>query len=311
MDFIPLSILVIDKSSTTSQLLISLLSQHETVLYINKAENFHEATHEIIDKDVNSIFIDPYSFGLDKASSFIFELRKRHPSVVFVLFTNVAQAERNSKEFYRGERSRFAHYYKLDKLTSIESFKEESVAMLSALQSDLNGRMPEREQLKIKAKYYELSNAADRVNPADSKASKNEIKLKSVFVSYRFAEEEYINGLTDYLTENGFHVITGKSANIYIGKYVIERIKESTYFLCLMTRDEEKVNGKFTTSTWLLEEKGVALALNKPIVLMIEDGVEDIGGLQGDWQRIHFAPKGFLLAVSKAIKQLKSYSGEN
>ena len=96
---------------------------------------------------------------------------------------------------------------------------------------------------------------------------------------------------------------------LIIGRAVIDRIKESEYFLCLMTKNKEKTDGTFTASPWLLEEKGVALALGKQIVLMIEEGVDDFGGLQGDWQRIHFGPKGFLKAALEASQQLASYSG--
>jgi hypothetical protein len=59
-----------------------------------------------------------------------------------------------------------------------------------------------------------------------------------------------------------------------------------------------------------LEEKGAALAFGKPIVLMIEEGVTDFGGLQGDWQRIHFGAKGFLSAALQAVQQLNEYSGK-
>jgi hypothetical protein len=76
-----------------------------------------------------------------------------------------------------------------------------------------------------------------------------------------------------------------------------------------MTKDKEKVDGTFFTSPWLIEEKGVAFAYQKPLVLMIEEGVTDFGGLQGDWQGIDFTPKGFLKAAQKAVKQLKSYTG--
>ena len=38
-------------------------------------------------------------------------------------------------------------------------------------------------------------------------------------------------------------------------------------------------------------------------------GVDDFGALQGDWQRIHFGPKGFLKASLEAVQQLASYSG--
>jgi hypothetical protein len=55
----------------------------------------------------------------------------------------------------------------------------------------------------------------------------------------------------------------------------------------------------------------VALALGKPIVLMIEEGVTDIGGRQGDWQRLHFGSKGFLTSALQAVEQLNSYSGRS
>lgn len=58
-----------------------------------------------------------------------------------------------------------------------------------------------------------------------------------------------------------------------------------------------------------LEEKGAALAFGKPLVLMIEEGVTEFGGLQGDWQRIHFGGKGFLKAALEAVEQLKSWAG--
>jgi hypothetical protein len=76
-----------------------------------------------------------------------------------------------------------------------------------------------------------------------------------------------------------------------------------------MTCADAKADGTFTTSPWLLEEKGVALAFGKPLVLMVEEGVTDFGGLQGDWQRIHFGAKGFLTATLEAVAQLKSYVG--
>ena len=130
-----------------------------------------------------------------------------------------------------------------------------------------------------------------------------------MFFSYCFAETEYAEGLIPLLEERGFRVITGQRSNTYISRAIIDRIRNCEYFLCLMTRDKEKTDGTFTTSPWLLEEKGVALALGKQIVLMVEEGVDDFGGLQGDWQRIHFGPKGFLKAALEAARQLASYSG--
>jgi hypothetical protein len=104
-------------------------------------------------------------------------------------------------------------------------------------------------------------------------------------------------------------VTIGSPVNTYVSQAVLQRISEANYFVCLMTRDKEKVDGNYTTSPWLLEEKGAALALKKPVVLLVEHGVDEFGGLQGDWQRIHFGPKGYLNAALQAVGQLNSYAG--
>ena len=69
-------------------------------------------------------------------------------------------------------------------------------------------------------------------------------------------------------------------------------------------------DGKYTTSPWLLEEKGAALALEKPIVLMIEEGVSEVGRLEGDLQSIRFKPHAFLNASLDAVDRLESYSSQ-
>jgi hypothetical protein len=104
--------------------------------------------------------------------------------------------------------------------------------------------------------------------------------------------------------------VTGEQTSGYIGRSVIERIRQSRYFLSLITRVGEKTDGTFTCSPWLLEEKGVALAFDKRIVMLVEDGVTDYGLMQGDWERIHFDTKSFSVAAIRAINQIKSYRGD-
>jgi hypothetical protein len=151
-----------------------------------------------------------------------------------------------------------------------------------------------------------IASLATRPSPASAR-----VVPRSVFLSHRFAETEYVEGLIKLLEQHGFIVVTAKTTNTYVSKAILDKIKSCQYFLCLMSRDEGKADGTFTSSPWLLEEKGAALAFGKPIVLMIEEGVSDYGGLQGDWQRIHFGPKGFLSAALQAVEQLKSYAGDN
>jgi hypothetical protein len=131
-------------------------------------------------------------------------------------------------------------------------------------------------------------------------------RKKVIFVSYRFADEEYASGLIDLLQQSGFQVVCGIDSVDSISRTILQRIKDCDYFVCVMTRNQLKTDGTFTTSPWLLEEKGAALALGKPLVLLVEEGVTDVGGLQGDWQRIHFTAKSFLKGALQAVRQLKA-----
>ncbi|HEV3038592.1 MAG TPA: hypothetical protein VHA33_12530 [Candidatus Angelobacter sp.] len=110
------------------------------------------------------------------------------------------------------------------------------------------------------------------------------------------------------LKHEKFEVMTGGSASTFISQAILDRIKACDMFLCLMTRDELKVDSTYTTSPWLLQETGAAVALGKPLVLMVQDGVSGIGGLQADWQRIHFTDKTFLRAALDALQQLEFQS---
>jgi len=136
------------------------------------------------------------------------------------------------------------------------------------------------------------------------------VRANTVFLSCRFADIQYIDGLKALLLDAGFDVITGDNASGSVGHTILERIRESEFFVSLMTRNERKEDGTFTTSPWLLEEKGAALAFGKYLVILIEKGVTDFGGLQGDWQVHHFVAKSFTAAALKAVKQLKSAAGQ-
>jgi hypothetical protein len=153
-----------------------------------------------------------------------------------------------------------------------------------------------------------IDEVLDRL-PADN--PERSTRANSVFLSCRFADIQYIDGLKALLADAGFGIITGDSADGYISQTILQRIRDAEYFVSLMTRHEQKADGTFTTSPWLLEEKGAALAFGKYLVLLIEEGVTDFGGLQGDWQRHHFAEKGFTAAALKAVKQLQAAASDS
>lgn len=321
-DEIPLKVLICDGDPSASTSLQRALDDEPAVLTVKQVDSTNEAQRQVRVSEFNTIFIDPLTLGIEAASSFIFDIRKSQPEIVFVLYVDRARAERQRASFYGGERQRFSHYYTLDKQTPVSAFVDEVLAMIRLCQSYLSWGMTEASLERLRSEAAKATNRASLESRAllhavdesllrftRSPPERGPTLTRTVFLSHRFAEEEYVKGLTRLLYESGFEAVTGKSSNTFVGRSVIDRIREASFFLCLMTRADAKTDGTFTTSPWLLEEKGVALAFSKPLVLMVEEGVSDFGGLQGDWQRIHFGAKGFLTAALEAVAQLKSYVG--
>lgn len=325
---IPLKVMIVDPYEASSQILAQTLGAiKKTVLSVLQVRSLPEAKEALAGNDVNTIFIDPISLGIDETSEFIMDIRKLFPSIVFILYLDLSMMEHMRTGFFGGEGKRLVHYFRLDKLSPIASFPDEVRAIIRACQGDLSISLTDEKITKLQSELTAIQSATtattatipinmlqeiqEQLESIKARQPKEEIpvKPKTVFLSYRFAENEYVEGLTTLLKRDGFEISTGLSASTYISQAILERIRSCEFFVCLMTRADEKKDGTYTTSPWLLEEKGAALAMGKRIVLMVEDGVDDIGGLQGDWQRIHFTAKSFTSASIRAVDQLKSYSG--
>ena len=330
MQIIPLKILVVDPDKSSATLLVDLLkAMKESVISVHYVAVTLKAAEILENEDINTIIIDPFALGLEKTSKFIFEVRKRYPSIVFSLYVDFNAISR-TPDFYDGERRRFKHYYKLDKGIRSSAFRGELSSIINSCQEYLSSELTQEKIAQLESELSSLRENAEEEQSSSVNVSLNTLekieeqiknltsliqpkqekisaKEKSVFLSYRFADKEYVNGLRELLEKEGFSVATGEHNNTYISQGILTKIMDSEFFVCLMTKEAEKKDGSFTTSPWLLEEKGAALALKKMIVLMIEEGVTDFGGLQGDWQRIHFTPQSFTSAVLRAIDQLKSY----
>lgn len=132
-------------------------------------------------------------------------------------------------------------------------------------------------------------------------------KRKVVFLAYQFKDRELAKGLRLLLQNNGFTPLDGENLPERISKGILKRIKQSSSFIAIITKRDELSDGGYTTSSWLLEEKGAALMVNKTVILMVEQGVNDhyIGYLQSDSQRIHFDRNSFANKMWDVINQLK------
>lgn len=322
---IPLRVLVADQDTPSTRVLMDALRSAKGVTNVILVQNLDEAPGRLRADYMNTVFIDPLSFGIDNSSAFIFATRKALPEIVFVLFQDQERVEENREQFFHGERRRFAHYYRLDKRTPLDAFNDELAAVTRLCQYDLSWRMsPENLRRLLDQTSKETKTATGNYSTHRPAIDSNDVPRlttrpqrfgveNTVFVSHRFAvaDEGYVQGLTRHLKDKGFVVTTGKLATGYISQAVIQRIRDAEFFLCLLTRADAKLDGTYTASAWLHQELGAAIAFGKPVVIMVEEGVTDFGGLQGDVQRIHFADKGFMTAALDAADILRAYSGRD
>jgi hypothetical protein len=120
--------------------------------------------------------------------------------------------------------------------------------------------------------------------------------VRVVFVGHTFAinDRPLVEQVKRTLRNAKFSVITGEppEARSVAGK-VRERIDSSDIFVALLTRRHRIAGGRWTTSPWVIEEKGYALGRNmhRPVIIMVEEGItvpDEIGGVGGDIGYISF-----------------------
>lgn len=138
-----------------------------------------------------------------------------------------------------------------------------------------------------------LKQSRGRIINAASTDSKSTGLVRSVFVGQSFAlNDKLVNQcVRDTLTALGVKVVTGDEpkAGSISGK-VKRLIEDQSFFVGVFTRRDKVARKKeWTTSAWVIDEKAYALGLRKRLVLLKEQGVVSIGGIQGDYEYIEFS----------------------
>jgi hypothetical protein len=116
--------------------------------------------------------------------------------------------------------------------------------------------------------------------------------LLTAFVGQSFdASDEAVNKcVTDVLEALGVQVVTGEKPKAdLISAKVKGLIEQQSIFVGVFTRrDKVARKQEWTTSPWVIDEKAYAVGRQKPLILIKEQGIGSIGGIQGDYEYIEF-----------------------
>lgn len=140
--------------------------------------------------------------------------------------------------------------------------------------------------------------------------SSNFAKNKDIFLAHRFEERRLINEIKLYIEKNGYNWKEGKREDLgSISEDILTKIKRCGFFIAIMTKHEQlKERNEYTTSSWLIEEKGAALAFGHRPLIMVEEKINRhyVGFLQSDDEMIYFNRGNFEVKIVEALKKINN-----
>ena len=120
---------------------------------------------------------------------------------------------------------------------------------------------------------------------------------RTVFVSYSTNTGKlYFDSLKERLAKNDFEVHTGfarppdRDDGSVLGR-VLAQLRRCSLYCAILTKElevDDKGTKRWAPSVWTIEEKGMALALGKPFVLLIDEGIHDNFWLKTVPHKLHF-----------------------
>lgn len=135
------------------------------------------------------------------------------------------------------------------------------------------------------------------------------IREVPAFVGHSFddLDKPIVDQIIQIITKLGVQCESGRRAEaLSVSEKVRERISAAEIFVGIFTRRDEIRNGQYSTSPWVIEEKAAAIAANKPLLLFVENGVHEFGGLQGDYEYIPFDRNDLAPALIRAVDYILS-----
>ena len=154
--------------------------------------------------------------------------------------------------------------------------------------------------LKEREKVSMDSKEGVKVQGIESNYAKN----RHIFLAHGFTEDDLVEMLKKTIERYKYFWAEGKKNDL--GKFsaeILAKIKNCGFFLAIMTKHHELQGGSFTANSWLVEEKGAALAFGqRPIIMVEEDiGRHYVGSVQSDDEIIHFNRTDFGIKAEEVI----------
>jgi hypothetical protein len=113
-----------------------------------------------------------------------------------------------------------------------------------------------------------------------------------IFVGHSFntKDSSFIQPYLKFLEALGLDVVTGeKPKAMLVSEKVKKLIGAQDIFLGIFLRDERLLGKEsWTTSPWIISEAAHASAKDKKLILLVENGIDNIGGIHGDHEYIKF-----------------------
>jgi tetratricopeptide (TPR) repeat protein len=133
---------------------------------------------------------------------------------------------------------------------------------------------------------------------------------QSAFLGHSFLPQDahVVSFFRDILNEMLVRCISGEKPEVeQVHEKVKKRIREASIFVALFTR-RDKIEGKdvWRTTEWVIQEMAYAAANGKKLLLLKENGIDDIGGLHGNQEYIEFNRDSLHLSAPKLLQSLWS-----
>jgi len=128
----------------------------------------------------------------------------------------------------------------------------------------------------------------------------------SIFMGYSFdgAGREVADFLATFLRALEFDVVTGEPFEARsVSEKVKTLIRSQGVVLCIFTKPEE---GGRAYSEWVRDEATFAAALDKPLFVLIEEGIDKIPGIHGDLEYVPFGHNNLGPILLKLVQGLNA-----